>query len=149
MMRGMMSLPLSLFLHVLGAVMWISGLFAMSRALLAQAKDAGPGRPALGALAGKFHIMALLGAVLSILSGLNQIMLWGMPMFRQQRWLHHKLTVVIALIVVHVMIWNTQRKWATASADAPLSRGRAAGLHGMVGLFLLAILGLVFFGRLR
>jgi len=145
----MMSLPVSLFLHVLGAVMWMSGLFAMSRALLAQAKDPGAGRPALGALAGKFHIMAILGAGLSILSGLNQLKLWGMPTFRASRWMHHKLTVVIALIVVHVLIFTTQRKWAAAGAETPLSRGRAAGLHGMVGLFLLAILGLVFFGRLR
>jgi uncharacterized membrane protein len=145
----MMSLPLSLFVHVLGAVLWMSGLFAMSRALLAQAKDAGPGRPALGALAGKFHVMALLGAGLSILSGLNQLMLWGMPAFRQARWMHHKLTMVIGLLIVHVIIFTTQRKWLAAAPDATLSRGRAAGLHGMVGLFLLAILGLVFFGRLR
>ena len=145
----MLTLPVSLFLHLLGGVMWISGLFAMSRALLAQAKDGGPGRPALGALAGKFHIMALLGAVLTILSGLNQLFLWGMAAFRQARWMHHKLTVIIVLLVIHVMIWTTQRKWAFANTDTPLSRGRAAGLHGMVGLCLLAILAFVFFGRIR
>lgn len=145
----MMTLPLSLFLHLLGGVMWISGLFAMSRALLAQAKDPGPGRPALGALAGKFHIMALLGAVLTILSGLNQLQLWGRVAFRQAQWMHHKLAVVIVLLVVHVLIWTTQRKWAYANTDTQLSRGRAAGLHGMVGLCLLAILALVFFARMR
>jgi hypothetical protein len=61
--------------------------------------------------------------------------------------MHTKLLLVIVLAGLHAMMWSTQRKWEKLGPDALLSRGLASGLHGGAGLLLIAILGLVFFGR--
>lgn len=143
-----MNVAFSLVLHLLGVVLWVGGLLAMSRVLVAQAKEPGPGREALGRLAGRFNVLSLVGFVLTAGSGLYQLSLWGMEVFKRTRWMHHKLTAVLVLCAVHGVMWSTQAKWARLGPDAKLPRGQAAGLHGSVGLLLIAILALVFFGRL-
>lgn len=144
-----MNLALSLFLHVFGAMMWIAGLIGMSRIMVVHAKEKGPARAVLAALEGRLQIFAFVGALLTVGSGLYQLSLWGLEVFKHARWMHHKLTLVLLLIVTHGMLWSVQRKWQRLGADAPLSRGLASGLHGMVGLLLMGILALVFFGRMR
>jgi uncharacterized membrane protein len=142
-----MSLALSLTIHILGVVFWIGGLIAMSRVMVVQAKNKGPVREVLSVLEGKFHIFAVLGLILALGSGLYQLSQWGMETFRHTRWMHHKLTLLLVLLFVHGMLFTTHKKWAKLGPDAELSRGRASGLHGAVGLLLIAIVAVVFFGR--
>jgi uncharacterized membrane protein len=143
-----MSLALSLIVHLVGIVVWVGGLMAMSRVMVVQAKIPGPARGVLAHLAGRLNIFALVGALLTIGSGLYQLSLWGMQVFRVTRWMHHKLTAILILLVLHGVMWSTQRKWEKLGPQDQLSRGRAAGLHGAVGLLLIAIVAIVFFGKL-
>lgn len=139
-----MNLGFSLLVHVVGVVLWMGGLMAMSRALVLLAKRPGPGRPVLAELAGKLNILSLLGLVMTLGSGLYQLKLWPAGVFASTRWMHHKLTAVIAVVVVHALLIKLQRQWRTIGENDPLSPGKAAAMHGIVGLLLFAILGLVF-----
>ncbi len=143
-----MNLALSLVVHLLGVIMWMTGLLGMSRAMMVHAKESAAARPALSHLEGRLHIFALVGAILALTSGLYQLSLWGMALFKHTRWMHHKLTALIVLFIVHGLLWSTQRKWARLGPEAQLPVGRAAGLHGTVSLLLLAILAIVFIGKL-
>lgn len=142
-----MNVAISLILHVLGAILWVGSLQAMSRALVMMAKTPGPGRASLGDLAGRFNIMAMLGLLLALPSGLYQLHMWPAGAFRITRWMHHKLTLALILFVVHVLLIRMQRAWVKQPADAPLSRGQASALHGIVGLMLIAILVVVYVTR--
>lgn len=144
MMPGM-NLGLSLLLHVVGVVLWMGSLMAMSRALVLLAKRPGPGRPVLAELAGRLNIMALLGLGLTVGSGLYQLMLWPAGVFKNTRWMHHKLTAVIAVVVVHILTIRLQRKWRSLGENDALRPGPASALHGIAGLLLFAIVGLVYF----
>ncbi len=143
-MMPTMNLGLSLLLHVVGVVLWMGGLMAMSRALVLLAKRPGPGRAGLAELAGKLNILSLLGFVLTLGSGLYQLTLWPAGVFASTRWMHHKLTAVIAVAVIHGLLIRLQRAWQRSGDQEPLPAGKAAALHGIVGLLLFAILGLVF-----
>lgn len=140
-----MSVGLSLVLHLVGVVLWMGGLMAMSRALVLMAKRPGPGRPVLAELAGRLNILAVLGLLLSLGSGLYQLSLWPSGAFATTRWMHHKLTALIAVAVVHGLLFRLQRRWQGQGETVELARGQAAALHGIVGLLLIAILSLVFF----
>jgi uncharacterized membrane protein len=144
-----MNVAISLVVHLLGVVMWVGGLLAMSRVMVLHAKERGPSREVLSLLEGKFHIFALVGAVLALLSGLYQLSEWPAGLFRQSRWMHHKLTALLLLAATHATMWSVYRKWRRLGPDAPLSRGQASGLHGTVGMLLIVIVALVFIGRMR
>lgn len=143
-----MSLALSLIFHIVGVVIWVGGLMAMSRVMVIHAKNPGPSRSVLSHLEGRLNIFALVGALLTIGSGLFQLSLWGLEVFRHTRWMHHKLTAILVLLALHGALWSTQRKWAKAGPDDALPRGLAAGLHGGIGLILIAIVAIVFIGRM-
>ncbi len=144
-------MALSLVMHLLGMVIWVGGLMAMSRVMVLHAKEPAGGGPAaavLSRLEGRFNVFALLGAVLTALTGLYQLSEWQPGQFRHARWMHHKLTAVLLLVAVHAVLYSVHRKWQRLGPEAKLSRGQAAGLHGAVGILLIAILSLVIFGRL-
>src|ERR1700709_2699989 len=135
-----MSTAYSFVVHLLGAVLWMGGLLAMSRAVMAMAKQPPAMRPGLASLGSRFNILALLGAVLSIPSGLYQLSLWPAGSFRHAGWLHTKLTLIVALVVVHGLCWAKLRQWQKATEQTPLPRGPAMALHGVSGLILIGIL---------
>ena len=101
-------------------------------------------RAGLALLAGRFNILATLGAALSLPSGLYQLSLWPTGTFRHTHWMHHKLTLVLVVVVVHGLLMRTQKRWSNPQHTQPLSRGLAAGLHGVVGLALIGILATVY-----
>lgn len=129
--------------HTVGMVLWFGGLLAMSRVLVALAKEPSA-RSVLGPLAGKLNILALLGAVLTLGCGLYQLSLWPTGAFRHTHWMHHKLTLVLVVVVVHGLLMRTQKRWSNPQHTQPLSRGLASGLHGVVGLALIGILATVY-----
>ena len=142
-----MSTALCFVFHLLGAVLWTGGLLALSRALMAVARQPVAMRPGLLYLGGRLNILALVGALLSLSSGLYQLSQWPDGSFRHAGWLHTKLTLISVLFVVHGLCWSKLQKWRTASADAALPRGPAAALHGIVGLALIGVLLAVYLGK--
>lgn len=142
-----MSTAFSFVLHLLGAVLWTGGLLAMSRILLAVAKSPVAMRPTLADLGGRFNILAVLGAALSIPSGLYQLSLWPDGSFRHAGWLHAKLTLILILVVMHVACVVKLRQWRNTTDQTSLPRGLAAALHGVSGLVLIGILLAVYLGK--
>jgi uncharacterized membrane protein len=142
-----MGTAFSFVFHLLGAVLWTGGILAMSRVMVLMTKQSPELRPVLGDLGGRFNILAVLGAVLSIGSGLYQLSLWPSGMFAHAGWLHAKLTLILGVVVVHALCLVNLRKWRQAPAGTTLSRGLAAGLHGVVGLLLIGILLAVYLGK--
>lgn len=142
-----MSTALSFVFHLLGAVLWTGGVLAMSRVMVHMARQPAAMRSGLGQLGGRFNILALLGAALSLMSGLYQLSLWPEGSFRVARWMHHKLTLLIILAVVHGLCVAKLRQWQKLPAETALPRGTASALHGIVGLVLIGILCCVYLGE--
>jgi putative membrane protein len=146
-MMTIMSAAISFVVHLLGAVLWTGGILAISRVMVLMTKQPAALRPVLAHLGTRFNILALLGAVLSVASGLYQLSLWPVGFFKEARWMHHKLTLILVLVVVHGLCWTKLRTWQKADDKTPLSRGLAAGLHGVAGLVLIGILLTVYLGQ--
>ena len=144
-----MSTALSFVCHLLGAVLWTGGLLALSRVLVAMARQPAAMRPGLAYLGGRLNILAVLGAALSLTSGLYQLSLWPDGSFRHAGWLHTKLTLIIVLVVVHGLCWSKLQKWRTVGEQTSLARGPAAALHGITGLLLIGILLAVYLGKVH
>jgi uncharacterized membrane protein SirB2 len=91
----MTELSLVRLLHLGGFALWLAGLCALALLLHAGARHRAAG------------ILADIGATLAIVSGLYnaiQRKLFAMP------WMHVKLTLVLALIVLHVVLRVRTRK---------------------------------------
>ncbi len=142
-----MSTALSFVFHLLGAVLWTGGVLAMSRVMVHMARQPAAMRSGLGHLGGRFNILAMLGAAMSLPSGLYQLSLWPAGTFRLAGWLHTKLTLIIILAVVHGLCIAKLRQWQKLPEASPLPRGLASALHGIIGLALIGILLSVYLGN--
>ena len=129
--------------HLLGVVLWMGGLLTFSRVLGYHAREAPSVRPRFTWLEGRLnYLVTIPGAVLTIAFGLWLTSIYGMAWFRVAVWLHYKLGLVAAVIVIHVVLTKKQRQIARAAPDAPMKRALYAALHGTLGLLLIAILAL-------
>lgn len=142
-----MSTALSFVFHLLGAVLWTGGVLAMSRVMVHMARQPAAMRQGLAHLGGRFNILALLGAALSLPSGLYQLSLWPAGAFRLAGWLHTKLTLLLILAVVHGLCIAKLRQWQKLPAETALPRGTGSALHGIIGLALIGILLAVYLGK--
>ncbi len=126
--------------HLIGVVLWMGGLLAFSRILGYHAKELPSARPRLTFVEGRLnYLVAVPGAVLTIVFGVWLTWEHGMGWFRVALWLHIKLALVAATIVIHAILsvkhWQIRR----AHPAEPVSRALYAALHGTVGLLLIAI----------
>lgn len=126
--------------HLIGVVLWMGGLLAFSRILGYHAKELPSARPRLTFVEGRLnYLVAVPGAVLTIVFGVWLAWEHGMGWFRVALWLHIKLALVAATVAIHAVLsvkhWQIRR----AHPEAPLSRALFAALHGTVGLLLIAI----------
>lgn len=142
-----MGTALSFVFHLLGAVLWTGGVLAMSRVMVHMARQPAAMRSGLGHLGGRFNILAMLGAAMSLPSGLYQLSLWPEGSFRLAGWLHTKLTLIIVMAVVHGLCVAKLRQWQKLPESSPLPRGLASALHGIIGLALIGILLAVYLGN--
>jgi putative membrane protein len=127
--------------HLLGVVLWMGGLLAFSRILGYHAKEAPSVRPRFTYIEGRLNgLVAIPGAVLTIAFGLWLVKIYGAQWFRVARWLHWKLVLVIAVVLVHTVLTVAHRRIARQRPDEPVSRALFASLHGIVGLLLIGIL---------
>lgn len=136
-----MAWGISIGVHIVGLVMWLGGMMILTRALKLFA-----GSEALPSFARRtFHGFVLPGAVLSVSSGLYQLLSVGVSHYMQQGWFHGKLTFVVALFVVTFLLFRQVRTLRTTGAVDPR---HATILHAASGTLLLVIVFLTTVGRL-
>lgn len=127
--------------HLLGVILWMGGLLALSRILGYHCREDPSVRPRYSWLELRLDTMvAMPGAALTLLTGFLQIYLLGRDFFRVSAWLHHKLLLVIVMLVVHVVLTRRHRAIARGPQDAQLPRALFGALHGILGLLLLGVL---------
>lgn len=126
--------------HLIGIVLWMGGLLSFSRILGYHTKELPSARPRLTFLEGRLnYLVAVPGAVLTIVFGIWLTWSHGMAWFRVALWLHIKLLLVAVTLVLHVVLSVKHYQIRRAHPSAPMSRGLYAALHGTVGLLLIAI----------
>lgn len=126
--------------HLIGVVLWMGGLMAFSRILGYHSKELPSARPRFSFIEGRLNnLVALPGALLTIVFGLWMVHGYGMAWFRVALWLHIKLALVVAVVAIHLVLTVKQRQVARNAPETPMSRGLYAALHGLVGLLLIAI----------
>jgi uncharacterized integral membrane protein (TIGR00701 family) len=127
--------------HLIGVVLWMGGLLTFSRILGYHSKEAPSVRPRFSFLEGRLNgLVALPGAVLTILFGVLMTVDYGKAWFRVAIWLHYKLTLVIVVAIIHVVLTVKQRQVARQSPEVPLNRALYASLHGVIGLLVIIII---------
>ena len=127
--------------HLIGVVLWMGGLLTFSRIMGYHSKEAPAVRPRFSFLEGRLNgLVALPGAILTILFGVLMTVDYGRAWFRVAMWLHIKLTLVIVVAAIHVFLTLKQRQVAKQSPDVPLNRALYASLHGIIGLLVIAII---------
>lgn len=127
--------------HLVGVVLWMGGLLAFSRILGYHAREAPSVRPRYTWLEGRLNwLVTVPGAVITIGCGLWLMRIYGMQWFVVARWMHWKLALVGAVVVIHAFLTVKQRRVARQRPDEPVPRALFAALHGTCGLLLIAIL---------
>ncbi|MDB4966120.1 MAG: rane protein [Myxococcales bacterium] len=126
--------------HLIGVVLWMGGLMAFSRILGYHSKELPSARPRFTFIEGRLNwLVAVPGAVLTVAFGLWLAIDHGMAWFRVASWMHWKLTLVLAVVVIHTVLTVKHGQIRRAHPAEPMSRGLYAALHGTVGLLLIAI----------
>lgn len=139
-----------LTVHLVGVVLWMGGLLMLSRIMGYHAREAPSVRPRYTWLEGRLnYLVTVPGAVLAIGAGVAQAYLHGAAWFRVARWMHIKLTLVFAIVVIHVILTVLHRRNVRRPPDAPMKRAVFAALHGTLGLILIAVVYLAFAQPMR
>ena len=126
--------------HLIGVVLWMGGLMAFSRILGYHSKELPSARPRFTFVEGRLNwLVAVPGAVLTIVFGLWIAIDHGMAWFRVASWMHWKLTLVLGVVVIHAILTVKHHQIRRAHPAAPMNRALYAALHGTVGLLLIAI----------
>jgi protoporphyrinogen IX oxidase len=126
--------------HLIGVVLWMGGLMAFSRILGYHSKELPSARPRFTFIEGRLNwLVAVPGAVMTIVFGLWLLWQHGAAWFRVAAWMHYKLTLVLAVVAIHVVLTVKHAQIRRAPPSAKMSRGLYAALHGTVGLLLIAI----------
>jgi protoporphyrinogen IX oxidase len=126
--------------HLIGVVLWMGGLLSFSRILGYHAKELPSARPRFTFVEGRLNwLVAVPGAVLTTAFGVWLAWEHGMAWFRVATWMHWKLALVLAVVVIHVALTAKHRQIRRANPAEPLNRALFAALHGTVGLLLIAI----------
>ena len=135
---------LSLAVHVVGLVMWVGGLMLATRIftlLIKGGATAALCAPVASRMTKGFIIP---GLVLSVISGVYQVMFRGVDFYMKQGWFHTKLTFVILLVIMTGVFVVQTGKFAEGSTPSP---GKLMMIHGVAALSLLIISILTFSTR--
>jgi uncharacterized integral membrane protein (TIGR00701 family) len=126
--------------HLIGVVLWMGGLLAFSRILGYHSRELPSARPRFTFVEGRLNwLVAVPGAAITMVFGLWLAWQHGMAWFRVATWMHWKLALVGAVVVVHLLLTVKHRQILRAHPAAPMNRAFYAALHGTVGLLLIAI----------
>ncbi|MSP63048.1 MAG: hypothetical protein EXR72_22470 [Myxococcales bacterium] len=128
-------------IHLLGVVLWMGGILNLSRILGYHAREHPSVRPRFSHLEGRLDfLVAIPGAVLTLGTGIAQVAISGRAYFAAAEWLHIKLALVLAMVVIHFVLTRKHRAMARGAADAKVPRALFAALHGTLGLLLIGVL---------
>ncbi|HEY2744750.1 MAG TPA: CopD family protein [Polyangia bacterium] len=127
--------------HLIGVVLWMGGLLTFSRILGYHSKELPSARPRFTFVEGRLNwLVAVPGAVLTIVFGAWLLYDHGAAWFRVALWMHIKLVLVVAVAGIHMFLTIKHAQIRRAHPSAPMSRGLYAALHGFVGLLVIAII---------
>lgn len=129
-----MEIKISVAIHIIGIVMWLGGLLVLTRIFKLFTSSNSFGQPLSGVMSRIFFGYIIPGTILTVCTGLYQLSYAGMAAYMSQGWFHGKLTLVLILLAVTAICFQSLRK---ARSGATLSRGMVGALHGLVGLTLL------------
>jgi protoporphyrinogen IX oxidase len=124
-----------LFFHVLGVILWMGTLFVVSRLLAEHAANPSIGAALTHLEQRLFATIVHGGAGVVIATGL--LMVLNDPGYLKHGWLHAKLLLVLAMVVLDVRLYR--RMQALHAAPSSVTRGELIKLHGFIGLALIAI----------
>jgi len=123
--------------HLFGVIFWVGGLLIVSSILAAAAREGGAAQAAMLGIARRlFNSACNAGAALTIVFGL--LIIVSEPEVMRHGWLHVKLALVAALIVLHLFMLRRSR--LVGSGPGAPSPREFLVIHGLVSLALLAIL---------
>lgn len=99
-------MPISVTFHIVGMVLWMSGLLMVSSQLRKAAKNNADISALKLVIPKLFNVFVISGAAISIFTGLLQLSIGGMSMYMKSAWMHGKLTLVMFLIVITIFLWR-------------------------------------------
>lgn len=135
-------MKISLSLHVIGLVMWLGGLLILSRLTFLTVKN-DSSSPSLTHIKKLSNAWIILGATLTVGTGITQMLLGGVARYMAQGWFHGKLTLVLVLIVVSVLFNLDLKKLSLKQEIRPVRFMIWHGITGMI-LFLGVFLTILF-----
>lgn len=138
----------SLAIHVVGIVFWVGGLLVLTRMLkLSSVEGALPdgARTEVAKMVKRSYFgLVIAGVVLSLVTGVYQILERGIGFYMAQGWFHGKLTLVIVLLVVTAVFGVQVRN---AASGKPVKPGLVGMMHGLTSGILLVVALLTLVGR--
>ena len=101
--------------HIAAMVCWFAGLFYLPRLFVYHADTTDkPGGERFQTMERRLYRGIMLPSmVLTLASGLG--LLWVIPAWMQQGWMHAKLTLVVLLVLYHHICGHYVRRFATAT----------------------------------
>ena len=107
--------------HLIGVVLWMGGLLTFSRILGYHSKELPSARPRFTFIEGRINwLVAVPGAVLTIVFGMWLVRQHGEAWFRVALWLHIKLALVVGVVVIHVLL-TVKTVWIAITATTSTS----------------------------
>jgi putative membrane protein len=131
-----------LVFHLIGLVLWVGGLLAVTQVLIFHSQEASPeARAALGRLEARLlNRLAHPGAALVLIAG-PWLVLTNTAYYLHAGWFHAKLILVVVLAGLDWLACRRTR--ALVTAQAPIERRQGLVLHIAIGSVFVALLVLV------
>lgn len=141
-----MNFQLSLAFHIVGIVFWIAGLM-VTAGLIRYFERAGESakNDAYPVLTRKyFWTMAFPGLLITLTTGLYQIMVMGIGYYMKQGWFHGKMTLLLGLFLCTFFVWKGV---ANVGRSREVSVSQFGALHGIISTIFLVIVLMTYAGR--
>jgi putative membrane protein len=137
---------ISLAVHIISLVMWIGGVLILTRAMHLFAKEGGDLK-ILQLISNKVYFGWILpGLLLSVGTGVYQLISRGVAFYMKQGWFHAKLTLVLVLIAATVALFFAVKDIRAGIMPKP---SRVMGIHGIAGLVLITVVFLTLTNLVR
>lgn len=136
-------MQLSIAFHIIGFVLWVGGSIILARAL-AVAVAEGSDAPVRNWAWSGFVGYIVPGAILTLVTGIYQLLTRGMPFYFAQGWFHAKLTLVLVMLV-GTLILGIKAK--AMSRGELVKKGALMAVHGIAALMLIGGVLLTILGR--
>lgn len=123
-------LQVSMLLHIVGFILWVGTLLAVSWLMLYRQSQEAAVRPSFAMAARRLAVVADVGATLALIGGL--VMLIGQrATLLKQGYMHIKLTLVVVMIVLHAVVRIKTKRGTQTDAVFPPALFMGVGLVGV------------------